>query len=96
MGVYILLDGIDQVGITRQGSSRSSAAPHHEKPSPSQPQPPDADVAEVMGCFASPRRFGHYGSIDDACALAYEPTTVSGIRCILFFLLRAVDLMCAS
>ena len=40
-------------------------------------QAPDPDTADAMGCFASPKRLGHHGSISDMCVLSYEATNVS-------------------
>eukprot|EP00752_Nemacystus_decipiens_P007177 g6426.t1 len=36
-------------------------------------QEPDPDTVDAMGCFASPKRLGHHGSIGDVCVLSYEP-----------------------
>ena len=36
----------------------------------------DPDVSEVMGCFASPKRFGHHGPISDVSAISYESANV--------------------
>lgn len=40
-------------------------------------QEPDPDTADAMGCFASPKRLGHHGSISDVCVISYEPNNVS-------------------
>lgn len=68
---------VGKVGLARQGSGY---------PPPSQLERavhdgPDADTANAMGCFASPTRLGHYGSISGVCVLSYEPTNVS-ISCL--------------
>lgn len=61
-----------QVGLTREGSGSGGAA----VPPSSKPEP-DVDTAEAMGCFASPKRLGHHGSISDVCVVSYEPINVS-------------------
>lgn len=57
------------MGLTREGSGSGA-------PPPSKPEP-DVDTAEAMGCFASPKRLGHHGSISDVCVVSYEPIHVS-------------------
>eukprot|EP00903_Cladosiphon_okamuranus_P012344 g11573.t1 len=37
-------------------------------------QEPVLDTADAMGCFASPKRLGHHGSISDVCVISYEPS----------------------
>ncbi len=59
-----------QVGLTREASG-TGAPPLSSKPEP------DVDAAEAMGCFASPKRLGHHGSIGDVCVVSYEPINVS-------------------
>jgi len=60
------------VSLAREGSGSGGGTP----PLSSKPEP-DVDTAEAMGCFASPKRLGHHGSISDVCVLSYEPINVS-------------------
>ncbi|CAM9571292.1 unnamed protein product, partial [Ectocarpus sp. 12 AP-2014] len=74
-------DALLSVGVAQAAAMRSflsqvglkSSAGEEQREGPAN-DGPDADAADVMGSFASPKRLGHHGSISDACVLSYEPT----------------------